>query len=271
MDFEEFLKWALPQLGLRWQGFEDVYGQVAKRLRDRMAAVGVGDLESYRDYIEEHPDEWRRVDACCRITISRFYRDPEVFDALRALVLPQLAERAREAGRTEIRAWSAGAASGEEPYTLKMYWKLDVGEVFGDIQMPIVASEAFPHMIDRARQAVYPDSSLKDLPEDWRREAFEEVRGGFRLEGEFRSGVAFVQHDIRQGPPRELQTPVDLILCRYLAFTYFDEAAQREFLEKIRPALRDGGFLVIGKDETLPEPSPEFEPVDATDSVYRIR
>ncbi len=87
-ELVEFLQWCLPYLGLRWQGLRKVRNQVGKRLRRRLCDLDLADLVGYRAYLASHPDEWPHLDAMCRITISRFYRDRVVFEAISSLVLP---------------------------------------------------------------------------------------------------------------------------------------------------------------------------------------
>ncbi len=84
----------LPQLHLRWSGFRRVRRQVCRRLRNRFLKLGLKDFASYRTYLLDHPDEWLVVDACCRITISRFYRDAPVFEQL-SQALPTLTNTVR--------------------------------------------------------------------------------------------------------------------------------------------------------------------------------
>src|SRR5262249_33755531 len=109
----EFLQWVAPRLHLRWAGFRNVRGQVCKRLHRRIRELALPDLDAYRAYLDTHAEEWPAVDALCRVTISRFRRDRGVFDALEHDILPALAAR-----EPEVRCWSIGCASGEEPYTL---------------------------------------------------------------------------------------------------------------------------------------------------------
>ncbi len=113
-----FLQWALPQLGMRWPGFRKVRKQVCKRVGQHIQDLGLAGVDEYQVYLEEHPTEWAQLDSLCRITISRFCRDKEVFAALEKEVLPSLVRGVRERGDTNLRIWSAGCGSGEEPYTL---------------------------------------------------------------------------------------------------------------------------------------------------------
>ena len=117
-DCTAFLQWALPQISLRWPGFRKVRRQVCKRLKRRIHDLQLANFAAYRARLEDDPSEWEVVDRCCHITISRFFRDRGVFEALRRRVLPDIAAHAKQEGRA-AQIWSAGCAAGEEPYTLK--------------------------------------------------------------------------------------------------------------------------------------------------------
>ena len=240
-----FLQWALPRLRLRWSGYRKVRGQVCKRLARRLRELELADLAAYEAFLSRHPDEWQRLDGLCRITISRFYRDRGVFDFLGAAVLPELA---RAGGERGVRCWSAGCASGEEPYTLALVWRHAV--VPRGASISVLATDSDDHLLARANEGIYEDSSLKDLPADWRRESFEQVDARFRLRDSEREPVRFARCDVREELP---QGPFDLIVCRNLVFTYFEDALQREVLSGMTDRLVKGGALVIGVHETLPE------------------
>jgi chemotaxis protein methyltransferase CheR len=259
------LQWALPRLGLRWRGFRRVRRQVCKRIGHRMAALGLPDAAAYRERLEAEPAEWSVLDACCWISISRFYRDRRVFEDLAHQILPDLARTAISRGRLRLRVWSAGCASGEEPYSLRLAWDLAVAPAFPDVQVQIVATDASAELLERARRASYPASALEELPDPWRSSAFECLDGAFRLRDEFRRGVEFHQQDIRKAMP---DGPFDLILCRNLAFTYFDLEVQHTVQRKLAQRLEPGGALLIGIHEALPEPA-ALAPSDATRGVYR--
>jgi chemotaxis protein methyltransferase CheR len=107
---------------------------------------------------------------------------------------------------------------------------------------------------------------LKDVPPDWIAEAFTPVPDGFRVKPEYRALVSFQQQDIRTALP---QDQFHVVLCRNVAFTYFDETAQRQTLERIRSRLQPGGALVIGGTESLPAEAQGFEPWDRRWRVYR--
>ncbi|WP_022947810.1 CheR family methyltransferase [Methylohalobius crimeensis] len=246
-----FLQWALSRLHLRWPGFRRVHRQVCKRIDRRIKDLELEDIAAYRAFLNAHPEEWSRLDTLCRITLSRFYRNRKIFACLEQTVLPTLVRLAHRRGDTELRVWSAGCGSGEEAYTLTILWRLKLQPCFPDTGLSIVATDVDPVLLQRARRARYAFSSLKELPSAWRDEAFSR-NGDFLLKKDYRPYITFMRQDVREQSP---EGRFDLILCRNLAFTYFDEELQRKVLRRIQGALHPGGTLILGKHEQLPEGS----------------
>ncbi len=213
---------------------------VAKRLNRRLIELGVADLSAYRTFLITAPEEWVRLDAMCRIPISRFYRDQPTFRVIARRLLPEAAAPAGTRGDAAVKCWSAGCASGEEPYTLVLAWHFCVARDWPTLGFTVIATDANETMIERAEAACYARSSLEDLPQEWLDRAF--IRRGqlFCLAPEFRKGVELLLQDIRPSMP---DGPFDLILCRNLVFTYFDEALQRHISEQLRERSGPADFL----------------------------
>lgn len=262
----ELLQWALPRLELRWSGFRRVRRQVCRRIDRRRTELGLETTGEYRAYLEAHPDEWSRLDSLCRISISRFYRDRTVFELLERDVLPALAHAALRSGRDRLRCWSAGCASGEEPFSLNLVWLLRVRGRFPGVDLHIQATDADPGLLERARRACYPASALKDLPYDWLELAFDRTNAEYRLRPEFRRGIDFDHQDIRTRMPAG---PFDLVLCRNLVLTYFEETLQRRVLARLERRLAPGGILVVGRRESLPEGIAGLAPWGDRACLYR--
>ncbi|MDX1647974.1 MAG: CheR family methyltransferase [Longimicrobiales bacterium] len=261
-----FLQWALPRLRMRWPGFRKVRRQVCKRLARRLQALGLSDLDAYRSFLGRNPEEWAVLDGMCRVTISRFYRDRAVFDLLRARILPTLGRIVRDAGDPRmLRVWSAGCASGEEPYSVSLCWALDAADRARGVRLDIVGTETDAHLLDRAREACYPAGTLKDLPAAWRRVAFSEEDGAFCLRPGHRAPVRFLRQDIREEAP---PGAFELILCRNLVFTYFEAELQRAMLRRLLGHLVVGGFLLVGGHEAPPDHEALIQPFGAR-PVYR--
>jgi chemotaxis protein methyltransferase CheR len=251
-DAVAFLRWALPRLGYRYEGFRRVRRQVVRRIQRRVRALGLPGLDAYRRHLEGAPGEWEELDPLLTVTISKFYRDRALFDLLRKDILPDLARR-----HGEVRCWSAGCASGEEPFTVAI--------VARGSPLRIVATDRNARLLERAREGLYPASSLVDLPPADRAFAFEPANGLFRLRDELRAPVELRLSDLRRDLPKG---PFHLILCRYVAFTYFDEAAQRAALEAILARLAPDGLLALGRHEALPPGAPLL-PVAAGVKLFR--
>jgi chemotaxis protein methyltransferase CheR len=251
-----FLQWALPHLHMRWPGFRKVRGQVCKRLGRRLDELGLHDLKSYRMYLENNPLEWHKLDSMCRITISRFYRDKEIYELLRTRVLPLLIDDAARQGEKNLFCWCIGSASGEEPFSLSLLWELSGINTQG-LDLSITATEVDRQLINRARKACYPSSSIGELPPRIRGHAFIVKDGDYHLKEQYRKRVRFLQQDIRRTQP---DATFHLILCRNLVFTYFSEDLQKKIAHEILLRLRPGGALVISTHEKIPASLPEVAP-----------
>jgi chemotaxis protein methyltransferase CheR len=262
----EFLQWALPQLGMRWAGFRKVRRQICKRLRRRLDQLELPDLANYRAQLERHQDEWTVLESLTHITISRFNRDRAVFESLHQEVLPVLATAAIGRGAVDLAAWSAGCASGEEPYTLSVLWQLELAHRFPELAIRIMATDVDEAMLERAHRACYGPASLRELPERWRAAAFARTGPHFCVREPFRAPVTVARHDVRGEPPAGR---FDLVLCRNLAFTYFDADLRRTTTARLARAVRAGGALVLGTHETLQADTHEFESWESCQGVYR--
>ncbi len=249
-DCVRFLQWALPRLGYRWPGFRKVRRQVCRRVRRRLRELELADFDAYARLLAREPDEWPHLDDCCRITISRFYRDRRLWELLGREILPELYTKAAERDPPRIRIWGAGCGAGEEPYTAAMLLRLGPAPLPEGIGAEIVGTDLDSHQLERARCVTYPESSLRDLPSVWRRQAFaQETDGNYRLLEPHAGASRFLLQDIRSEAPAG---PFDLILCRNLVFTYFDADTQVRCLQRLLANLSPHGWLATGSHEADP-------------------
>jgi chemotaxis protein methyltransferase CheR len=263
-----FLQWALPKMRMRWAGFRKVRGQVCKRIGRRITELGLPGLTGYRLLLAEKPDEWKTLEKLCRVTISRFYRDIGTFELLGRELMPDIARTASGKGELELRAWCAGCASGEEPYTLKILWEFLIKQNTPGIKLLITATDSDPKMLERAEKGCYRDSSVKELPLAWREKVFHSTRrlgGDYCLKSQYREGIEFIAQDIRHDMP---EGGFHVVFCRNLVFTYFDDELQKECLEKITERIVPGGALIIGGHETLPQPCAGLEEWRKATGIY---
>jgi chemotaxis protein methyltransferase CheR len=250
-EYIRFLQRRLPEMGFRWPGFRKVKNQVIRRIGQRMEELGLEGPADYEQYLLGHPEEVSRLEEMLRITISCFWRDRSLWEALRDRLLPEIAREASSRGADALWCLSAGCCSGEEPYTLRILWNLRVHPgLEHKLPLRITAIDSSPGMLDRAKQGLYTESSTRNLPPKLRKTAFIREGGMYQLRDEMRDGVEFRRHDLRE--PLKAG-PFDIILCRNLALTYFSEDIQVEVVSGLLGILRPGGAFVTGIHESLPE------------------
>jgi chemotaxis protein methyltransferase CheR len=265
-DCVAFLQWALPRMSLHWPGYRLVRGQVCKRIARRLKDLGLADLAAYRNRLEGRTQEWEALAALCTIPISRFYRDRGLFDFLGREVLPSLARAAMQRGAAAIRCWSAGCASGEEPYTLAALWAFLMQAHYPVLKLEIVATDVDRRLLERATRGCYRASSLRELPDEWVARAFETRDDLLCVRDELRRPIELVHADIRRSMP---PGPFDLVLCRNLVLTYFTPLLQQEVMQRVVASLRPSGALVVGIHERLPDACTAMEPWPGGRATYR--
>ena len=243
MEYREFLRTTLPVLGLRWRRFRTK--TIRRRLVVRLQELGLSSLAEYRAHVLAHRDEQRVLTDQLTVTISRFWRNRFLFDALARTWLPAILARLQPG--EPLRAWSTGCACGEEPYSLVLLWN----EHFAGSghELRLVATDVDRRCLHRAREGRYAASSLRELPPDLRRRHFVNEGGSFVIDREIREKIVWLEHNLLWEPPVQGN---HLILCRNLAYTYFAESPQQEITRRFRQALFPGGLLVIGRKDRLP-------------------
>jgi chemotaxis protein methyltransferase CheR len=145
-------------------------------------------------------------------------------------------------------------------------WNFAVASSLQNIGLEVLGTDVDDNELTRARNACYRPSTLRELPAAWRRAAFVGEGPLLCLRPEYREGVDFMRQDLRAGAPNG---PFDLILCRNLAFTYFDAAQQRHVLALLLSELAPGGALVIGRNERLPGDSAGLSSWMPSLKIYR--
>ena len=262
MHFNEFLREAAPLFGLQWRPFKR--RGIKRRIEHRIAQIGVPSFEEYLLRIRKDPAEQTRLSRILTVTISRFFRDKEVFDTIGTSLIPTIVKKE---DKIDFKIWSIGCASGEEPYTLSLVWKEKFEKICLRIPLSILATDINENLLARAKDGRYKKSSLKEVPQDILGSYFKMDNEFYVLDQGIRESVEFRRHDIiHEGP----FFGMDMIFCRNLAFTYFSKESQIDVLKKIAISLREEGYLVIGKDEALQFTYPTlFVPVFQLEKIYK--
>ena len=257
-EFDAFLSEALPPIGLSPSAYRR--RNIKRRIVQRMESAGIHEFHRYLDLVRRDPEELEVLRSILVVTISRFFRNAKVFHFLSREILPRLAEKSQPV------AWSAGCASGEEPYSVRIAWKEMPADKPG---LALFATDADPVSLERAEAGSYPESSLWELPAALRRKYFRQEGNSYRICEAVRRSVQFRKLDLMRDPS---PGRYDLILCRNAAFTYFRPEKRLAVAGMFAAALREGGYLVIGRTESLPRETADlFEPVFPAGRIYRLR
>ena len=262
MLFDELLKEVAPSFGLQWRPFRR--RGIERRIKNRIAQIGLSHFEEYLEKIKADPEERNHLLEILKVTISRFFRDQEVFHAVGTSIIPTLLA---EKNKKDFKIWSVGCASGEEPYSLSILWKEKFEKIWPQTHLSILATDIDENLLERAKKAKYKKSSLQEVPEDILRNYFKMDNGFYILDRTVRESVLFKRHDMIHEEPF---SGMDIVFCRNLAFTYFSKESQMDVLKKIAGSLIEEGYLVIGKDESLPLIYPIlFVPVFTLEKIYK--
>jgi chemotaxis protein methyltransferase CheR len=222
----------------------------------------------YADALGNGPG-WEAIVAQVTVGETYFFRNSAQFDALRRQLLPELLAR-REATRG-LRLWSAGCATGEEPYSIAMLLADTLPAAEG-WQTSILASDINPHFLARAREGLYGAWSFRETPEATRARFFREEAGRWRLVPEIRRMVSFIRLNLAEPSYPAIANgtcALDIIFCRNVTI-YFDEATTRQVIERFYGALAPGGWLIVGHAEPQINAYRQFETHNFPDTiVYR--
>lgn len=216
---------------------------VKRRIAARVRACGFQAAPPYLERLARDEAELDALLAAITINVSQFFRNPSTFRTLERQVLPALVEKARGAGG-RLRCWSVGCAGGEEPYSLALL----VAELQApDVEIDICGSDLSAPALAQATAGYYDESRLREVPEALKARYFVPEGRGFRLREEIRRRVRFEQQDIlgARAYPR-----ASLILCRNVLI-YFARGDQERILRRFAATLEPGGYLVLGRAETL--------------------
>lgn len=214
--------------------------RIAKRLRIAQAT----DLAAYLARLDTDRDELDALLANISVHVSQFFRNPDTFRVLEQKVLPDLFRRARVAGRSSLTLWSAGCASGEEPYSLAML--VDDLET-ADLEIRILATDISEHVLEAARSGVFEATRLREVPAKAIKKYFRVDNDRYQLIGRVRDRVEFVRHNIMTD---NVYPVADLILCRNVLI-YFTRPEQERILSRFAEVMHEHGALVLGRSETM--------------------
>lgn len=238
---------------------------VGRRLHRRLTLHGDADVETYLERLAADPEERAALYRDLLIGVTRFYRDADAFDSLRRNWLRDLLGRDRSA--SEIRAWVAACATGEEAYTLAMILQDEIDQLGHDVDFKIFATDVHRASLAVATAGLYSEAQVAELPAGMRERFFRKEVDGFRVSTDLRRNVVFAPHNLLHDAPF---TQLDLISCRNLLI-YLQPAASKKVLGLFHFGLRPGGALLLGPSESPGDLADEFSDIDKRWRILRKR
>lgn len=230
---------------------------VEKKLAPRVRARGLAGFDEYLELLK-----CRKGEELCHLfdaittNETSFFREPEHFDVLVGNVLPELLGR----GAKSVSVWSSACSSGEEPYTMAMIFR----EKHPLLKVSLYASDISNHILEAAKRGLYNTYSLRNTPESYLRKYFknrgENGNQAYELAPEIRSSVKFMNLNLADGPESRFPSGMDVIFCRNVLI-YFDAGSKRKAVSSLYDSLKPGGYLFIGKSESLHDVTRAFKPL----------
>ncbi len=262
-DLEELLRFLRDARSFDFTGYKR--SSLARRIQKRMRDVHVANYLDYRDLLETSADEFRFLFNTILINVTGFFRDADTWSYLQSEILPELLA---EAGHEdEIRVWSAGCSSGEEAYSLAIVFAETLGVEEATKRVKIYGTDVDEDALQAARSGTYPAKALEPLSTELREKYFERSGTKFVFRPDLRRRVIFGRHDITRDAPI---SRLDLLVCRNVLM-YFNVETQSQIIDRFHFALREQGFLFLGKAEMLLSDSGRFDVSSMRRRIFKRR
>ncbi|WP_447598188.1 CheR family methyltransferase [Nitrospira sp. Nam80] len=238
---------------------------IYRRIERRMTVNQITNVGKYAQYLRENPAEVDLLFKDLLIGVTNFFRDRYAFEALKDKALPDLMKTKTRG--SSIRVWVPGCSTGEEAYSIAILIResLEERKLEGAVKAQVFATDIDKDAVEKARQAVYPNTIVQDVSPDRLRRFFVKEDGIYRIHKNIREMVVFAPHNVIMDPPF---TKLDLLCCRNLLI-YFTAELQKKVLPLFHYTLNTGGILFLGSSETIGNFSDLFGTVDAKCKIFK--
>ena len=260
-DFDPLLDYLKRTRGFDFTAYKRP--SLMRRIQKRMQSVGIDGFADYVDFLEVHPDEFAQLFNNILINVTGFFRDESAWDLMRDTVIPMAI--GEPSATHAVRVWSAGCASGEEPYTVAMLLVEALGREAFRERVKIYATDVDEHALGQARAASFTERQVQPVPSALLDRYFVRENDRFVFDKDLRRSVIFGRHDLIQDAPI---SRVNVLVCRN-TLMYFNSEAQNRILARFHFALSPDSVLFLGKAEMLFAYSQLFTPVDLRRRIFR--
>ena len=238
-----------------------VYGRLTRRLR----ALGLSSFDTYCDLLQNNPgDEMEHFTNAITTNLTSFFREQHHFDYLSQELIPDLLQQNR---LQNLRVWSAGCSTGEEPYSIAMTLRESIPNI-NNYDVKILATDLDTNVVKQASSGIYSDSRVEGMSKDrlrrWFLKGKGDKAGSVRVNKELRDMITFRQLNLMDAWP--MQGKFDIIFCRNVVI-YFDKPTQAVLFDRFANQIQDDSHLFIGHSENLNKVTDRFSLIGKT--IYR--
>lgn len=263
MDDQQFRQ-LLSQFGFSWNGYRKVRRGVKKRVARQMQQMDCRTMQAYFLLLNQNKEAKQQLNCLMTVSISRFFRDRQLWDVLETETLPALIQE----GHNSVKVWSAGCACGEEVYSLRILWEI-MGQRYDRLpELELVATDMNPSYLDKARTGLYSRSSLRELPEAIVAQFFLFVREekSYEVSERLKEGIIWRGHNLLLDFP---ETKFHLVFLRNSLLTYYEDERKIPAFQRILDSVARSGFLIIGSHEKIPAGNWGLVPTGLNPYIYQ--
>ena len=235
---------------------------ILRRIERRMLVTHTSSLAEFAHLLGDSPEEVHILVKEILIGVTNFFRDPAFFEKLKYNAIYKIVERARE--DEPIRVWSAGCSTGEEAYSIAILFHEVMEELSVRRDVKIFATDVDSRAIEQAGKGVFSENIIDDITPGRLAKHFIKAGDQYQISKEIRRMIVFATHNMFSDPPFG---KLDLISCRNVMI-YFQPVMRRGLFAIFHSALKNGGFLFLGKSETAGEYVNLFKPVCSAEKIY---
>jgi chemotaxis protein methyltransferase CheR len=258
-DFSKLLATIEKILSIRCGNYKEDY--IKRRLLSRMNATESAGYREYHRLLQSSIEEQEKLRNALTINVTKFFRDPEVFDTVKKDLIPRILKR-----KNRVRIWSAGCSSGEEPYSFAIILS-ELALFRKDMDALIYATDIDQEILKKAREGIYEKGALENLSESQVRRNFtQRPDGKFEVRPHMKERIRFQHHDLMGGVP--VSRNLDIISCRNVTI-YFTENQKNDLAREFYAGLDTEGFYIMGMSEFLgKEVSTLFSPYKPLQKIF---
>ncbi len=234
---------------------------IQRRITRRTIISKQETLQAYARFLRGNAQELDALFSDVLISVTSFFRNPEMFEVLQRDVLPKLLS---QRGNNTVRCWVLGCSTGQEAYSLAISFMEVMGKMLRTPNLQVFATDINEKLLEKARHGLYAKALVQDISPERLRRFFQEEYGGYRINKSLRELVVFARQNLIADPPF---SRMDLISCRNLLI-YLEPSLQQKTFPTWHYALKPHGFLVLGASESVGGFTDLFEPVDRKHKIF---